>query len=592
MSQFAASTSTAPSVALPTRKLAMRAVIPRFVTLPSRRVLFACLLLLAFALRVVGLDFGLPFAEARPDEQTIAYQAMKFGRGDLNPHSFNYPSLYKYIVFGLFGGDYVVGKALGRFAGQEDFLRAFFAADGEFRLIMRAFSAVMGTVGVALLARGPGALFSAALLAVNFLHVRDSHFGVTDITMTTLVTASALLAERFARQGGTRTLVAAALVGGLATSTKYNAGLLAIPLAIACFYAPDTDGSLRPVASRLRSVATAGGIMLAGFVAGTPYAVLDFPTFIRDFTYEFSHLESGQYVDVGRGWLAHATRTLPDAMGIVGLIVGVFGIGVAFRQRGGRAWVLYSFPILYFLVIGRGQLGFYRYMLPVVPFLCMAAGAVLARFAKRTTRVRSTVNLAACVAMPLLASIQADRLFLAGDTRAAMGPWIEANVPTESAIVHAGAFTGAPMLQRNVPNNEREFAAKAGRSDSSGFRKPDETKWYRRHRPMYDVQYVEKAGIDFASTVAVEAILRDPPEFFEVEDYPLQHYSAVPTAVTQLIAREYTLVHEEAAFADPPVRARFDQQDAFYMPVAGFREVRRMGPTLRLYRHSPPGPAQ
>jgi len=78
---------------------------------------FALLVLLAFALRVAGLHFGLPLAEARPDEQTIAYQAMKFGRGDLNPHSFNYPSLFKYLTFVLFGADYAVGRLLGRFHG-------------------------------------------------------------------------------------------------------------------------------------------------------------------------------------------------------------------------------------------------------------------------------------------------------------------------------------------------------------------------------------------------------------------------------------------------------------------------------------------
>lgn len=64
-----------------------------------RRLLPPILLLaLAAFLRFRGLDFGLPLAESRPDEMTIAYQAMKFGRGDLNPHSFNYPSLFKYLV--------------------------------------------------------------------------------------------------------------------------------------------------------------------------------------------------------------------------------------------------------------------------------------------------------------------------------------------------------------------------------------------------------------------------------------------------------------------------------------------------------------
>jgi hypothetical protein len=172
----------------------------------------------------------------------------------------------------------------------------------------------------------------------------------------------------------------------------------------------------------------------------------------------------------------------------------------------------------------------------------------------------------------------------AGDTRAAMGAWIEANVPSDARIVHAGAYTGAPMLQRNVVNQTREYAAKASRSDAAGFRKPDDLKWYRRDRPMYDVVLVEKAGIDFASTVSPEDVVAAPPAWLMLEDYPLAHYAAVPPAVAELAAARYDLAHEEIATVAPPDAARFDQQDAFYAPVAGFGAFGRMGPTLRIYR--------
>jgi hypothetical protein len=137
-----------------------------------------------------------------------------------------------------------------------------------------------------------------------------------------------------------------------------------------------------------------------------------------------------------------------------------------------------------------------------------------------------------------------------------------------------------------VANNEREFAAKAGRADSAGFRKPEEMKWYQRQRPMYDVMFVEKAGIDFASTVSVEQLVVAPPEWLLVEHSPLLHYSFVPTEVSALVAQQYQLAHEELAATPAATRARFDQQDAFYMPVAGFRGVERMGPALRLYRRA------
>lgn len=541
------------------------------------------IVVLAVALRFAGLDFGLPLAEARPDEQTIAYQAMKFGRGDLNPHSFNYPSLFKYIAFVLFGADFAVGRALGRFGGQEDFLRSFFAADPEFRLLLRAFSALMGTAGVLLLAWLPGRLWGALVLAVCFLHVRDSHFGVTDITMVTLTTGAVLAATGLQARGELRLAFLAGGLAGLATSTKYNAALLAVPLVLAAATARGAGRIELPVQRRGRLAVVSLTAMAAGFALGTPYAVLDFPTFLKDFRYEASHLAAGHHVDVGVGWVHHAVVTLPVAFGWVGYPLGVLGIGLAFLSNRRLAAVAFSFPLVYFLLIGRGETAFFRYMLPVVPFLAMGAGLMLDAVHRRFGFAAAAVLALLSLASPTLRSLSANRLLMAEDTREAMGAWIEAHVPTDTVIVHAGAYTGAPMLQRNVPNQTREYAAKAGRADAGGFRKPDHMKWYRASQPMYDVQFVAKAGIDYASQVSVAELVANPPAWLEVESSGLTFYSAVPAELAPLLEARYELAHEELG-AGPESAPLYDQQDALYLPAAGFRGVTRMGPNLRLYR--------
>jgi hypothetical protein len=530
------------------------------VNAPTRRFLAidAAILGVAFALRVAGLDFGLPMAEARPDEITIAFQAMKFGTGDLNPHSFNYPSLFKYVCFVLFGAYYAIGKAIGEFAGKDDFLLAFFDGAVVFRLLMREWSAVVGTLGVGLLLRGPGGPWSAALLAVSFLAVRDSHFGVTDTTMVTLSTASALAC--LAQDGSARRAVLAGALAGLATSTKYNAALLALPIALALRREP-------------RLLAIAAVAMVGAFVATSPFVVLDFATFRKDFLFEATHLAEGHYVDVGTGWVHHLTHSLRYGVGLVLLFYGIVGL---FFYTWKYGWVLVAFPLAYYLAIGRGETAFFRYALPLVPFLCIGAGFMIETFCKP----RGLHFL--LVATPTFAaSLQADRLFLSGDTRDAMGHWIEANVPADSVIVHAGAFTGAPMLQRNVVNQTREYEAKAGRADVGGFRKPDDPRWYDRERPAYDVLFVRKENIDFASQVDVDALLADPPRWLEVEDSCLVYYSHVPDELRGLLAR-YEVAHAETSHTR--CDAAFDQQDAFYMPVSDFDDFTRMGPNLTLYR--------
>jgi hypothetical protein len=535
----------------------------------------AALVLFALALRIWALDFGLPLAEARPDEMTIAFQAMKFGRGDLNPHSFNYPSLFKYLIFAVFGAYYAIGRVLGIFQGQEDFLRSFFDGAVTFRLLMRLVSAGMGTLGVALLVRAPGGIWSALLLAVAFLHVRDSHFGVTDITMVTLATAAVLAADRLRTDGTVGAALLAGAVAGLATSTKYNAALLCVPILVA-----GVLGAGKPV----RLVGIAAMAMVGAFLLGTPFALLDAATFVRDFRYELSHLAEGHYVDVGNAYVHHLTASLRYGLGAPLLAAGLFGVLVAFVQDRRQAAVIFAFPILYYAAIGRGETAFYRYILPVVPFLCVGAGLLCERVRTRRGLAPAAILAAALAAPTLASSVQALRIMDRGDTRVAMGIWIEATIPTDAVIVHAGAYTGAPMLQRNVANQVREYAAKEGRADSAGFRKPDEMKWYTASRPMYDVLFVEKAGIDFASRMSVEQLVATPPPWLLLEESGLVHYSAVPDAVRDLVAQRYDLAHTEAATTAPTPAAVFDQQDAFYLPVARFDGTARMGPTLHLYR--------
>src|SRR5258708_29945817 len=66
------------------------------------------------------------------------------------------------------------------------------------------------------------AIVAAFFLALSFLHVRDSHFGVTDVAMTALVVLTVLVIARWQESGGSSRAAFAGVVGGLAASTKYN----------------------------------------------------------------------------------------------------------------------------------------------------------------------------------------------------------------------------------------------------------------------------------------------------------------------------------------------------------------------------------
>src|SRR5213078_1942504 len=76
-------------------------------------------------------------------------------------------------------------------------------------------------------------LVSALFLTFAFIHVRDSHFGTTDITMTLFIVGAVSLLLDAHESGDRRQFALAGLVAGLAAATKYNAVILLVPMAVA-----------------------------------------------------------------------------------------------------------------------------------------------------------------------------------------------------------------------------------------------------------------------------------------------------------------------------------------------------------------------
>ena len=74
----------------------------------------------------------------------------------------------------------------------------------------------------------------------------------------------------------------------------------------------------------------------------------------------------------------------------------------------------------------------------------------------------------------------------------------------------------------------------------------------------------------------------EPPEWIIVQESPLRMYSWVPDTLRQVLTH-YRL---RQAFRGMDVNGWhvFDQQDAFYLPLAGFDSVGRPGPNLLMYQ--------
>jgi hypothetical protein len=262
----------------------------------------------------------------------------------------------------------------------------------------------------------------------------------------------------------------AGLFGGLATSTKYSAGLFVVPLLVAhgivtwrAWKTPSPSPSpvrgrgeppsLLPL-SRLRGRGLGGGglilpLILAGLVAilaylaGTPYTVLDFPKWLADFHTQASFVDEGwegqAQLPPGLAYLLG----LGAGIGWVMLGLALVGAAILMRRKPALAAVLVAFPAAYLLFMLRSELFFVRFALPVVPFLCLLAAVAvvaLARIAGRRGRTLGAVTFGAltvaALAQPAFDTVRHNLLIAQDDTRVLAARWALANVPpTEKLAV-------------------------------------------------------------------------------------------------------------------------------------------------------------
>jgi hypothetical protein len=481
------------------------------------------------ALRFYPIWFGLGYAQARPDETTTLGTAVAILSGDPNPHFFHWPSLTFYLFAGLFAA----ARTLKRSLDYPDYV-----------LIARGAVAAAGTLTIVLLARlartvadRSTAIVAAAFLAVAVLHVRESHFAMTDVLMT--LWATACLCALITQRGGWRGMALAGVAGGLATSTKYSAAPLML------------SGLLMPgVAWRDRAVFAAA--FCAAFVAASPYTLLDFGTFHADLSFEGAHLAAGHVgEDLGRGWSYHLTRSLPYGLGLPLFAAGAAGVPVLVRRHRRAAIPALAFAVPFYLAIGSGRTVFFRYILPLVPLLCLTAALTVRAIAASTPRLRTrphlmTAVLAAATALvPLVNSVRLDRLLARTDSRVLAAEWLMPRLRPEHTLHDAGGdYTKLDL----------------GRA--------------RFHEWRYD------AGT--RSFGAGDAV----PDWIVLYDSPLSEYAAVPAALRDLVRDRYRLAYEVRATRGGDA-AVYDRQDAFFLPIAGFGGIERPGPDVRIYAQRP-----
>ena len=369
---------------------------------------------------------------AHPDERGFLTRVQKLGVEGWNPRTYGPLPLYlikfassavaKFVdpVWTEYRHTALVGRFLSALFGTATILVTFL-------LGRRAFSVPVG-------------VFSALLLAVNVLHIQASHFAAPDTFLAFFVQLTLLLAMASVQRGNLALSAFCGIAAGFAIASKFN-GIGLAPVVIVAAWMHAKRRTALPIAITA---------MVAAFLAGAPYALLDPASFWGRIA-----TEQTRVVGANLPWnVQQYIRTAPLMYPLEQMVVWGFGIPAGLLVVAAMLWsVKYVFRaeadvqkkalilillwlIPGFLLTSVSQIRLPRYLLPFYPQLCLLAGLMLSAMlqSSRALRIAATSFAVIAVAGSFLWMLAFLRIYSVPHPYVQATKSAQANVPPASRI--------------------------------------------------------------------------------------------------------------------------------------------------------------
>ncbi|MCX5666787.1 MAG: glycosyltransferase family 39 protein [Candidatus Omnitrophica bacterium] len=427
------------------------------------------IIIAAFIVRAIGINYGLPFAY-HDDEPILVNYALAYGMGDFNPHFFNISPFLTYCLFFLYGIFFVVGRIFGLFHSTKDFAYLYLNNPTPFYLIGRVlFGLICGTLSVFFLYIAGKkyfgkkvALLAALFLAFNFLHVRDSHYLYFDIPLTLCTLIFFWKTYSFFSPARKIDYIALGALFGMAVSVKYQGVSLLLPFIVIIFYNFAISKNTK-LTDRISFIAWSGSACLAVIFIGNPFLFLNLKEFVNS-------VHDLPYMPVSP--LYHLRVSLLNGCGTLMVISGIIGMLWALIRRN-RSFIIAAYTIFYYFLITKAAQPGERLVLPIVPFLLLFASFVIIEIYNAIENRALAVIASSLLVMILIypsfiMTYQSDLLFLKEDTRTQAYRWIKENIEPKSKIALDATSSGFPRLEKDK-EQIKELESYLG---STTFRKP------------------------------------------------------------------------------------------------------------------------
>ena len=242
----------------------------------------------------------------------------------------------------------------------------------------------------------------------------------------------------------------------------------------------------------------------------------------------------------------------PYGCGPLVLLAALAGVWFGFRRHPHHTLIVGSFALAYYGVIGSGYTAFFRYVLPLVPVVCLFAAIGVAHILRASSSVSTLpadsprrraarpVGGRSAGLLPRRGRVDGLHMDLAlarTDTRVLAAHWLGPQLQAEHTLHDAGSdYTRLDL--RTLQYHEWRFDP-----TTQSFGHP--------------------AGLT--------------PDWLVIGESPLravhQRRSRPPTSR----AERYDAVYTVRGTTTPDAPGVYDQQDAFFLPFSGFAEVERPG---------------
>jgi hypothetical protein len=416
-------------------------------------LVLSAVVLAGLALRVRGLDWGLPWALHIDERLFVVAQAIQLERSLVAADGVPDPAISSYGILPLWLL-VIARKLFLPWAAAGDGPPVFGDPFAATVLIARWISALWGTATILLAARwarrwGAGSGLAPAALVAGFpALVQASHFGTVEAPLVGLMAAGMLAAERLAERPGAARAAAAGVLLGLCVSVKAPGAVLALPMLHAA-RAGAADGRVRRAVIVIGVAAALALLLNPGLLAPrdpgerTGEHMTLAGNLSRAYSGEF-HDWTLPYADDLPVW-TELTRVLPYAVGIVPELLALAGLAVVARRRSpcDVRLLLLLLPILALVFPARVKT--VRFLLPaVVPLAILASEAVFA-IGWRAPRLGAPLAVAVC-ALTLLHGAAFSAVFVPPDSRVAAARWLDENAgPRDIVVVEDPPGYGPPI---------------------------------------------------------------------------------------------------------------------------------------------------